>query len=87
VLISTLGSFLIFLLGACSVGSLLMAAFYPRIAATSALDRQVEMISGGSMAAAPGKVLTRAREEPRLFALYAQTAPFTYQYRPASSRR
>lgn len=53
-LISTLGPFLIFLLGACCVGSLLMAAFYPRIAATSALDRQVEIISAGSVAAARG---------------------------------
>jgi tight adherence protein B len=54
VLISTLSPFLIFLLGACSVGSLLMAAFYPRIAATSALDRQVEIISAGGVAAARG---------------------------------
>jgi tight adherence protein B len=62
VLISALSPFLIFLLGACSVGSLLMAAFYRRIAATSALDRQIEIISAGSVAAARGTRDDRPRK-------------------------
>lgn len=66
-LISTFSPFLIFLLGAGGVGSLLMAAFYPRIAATSALDRQIETIAAGSMAAVrrtrDGKPRKRSVEE------------------------
>jgi tight adherence protein B len=36
---------LIFLLGACSVGGLLLAAFYPRVTAGAALDRRLGLIS------------------------------------------
>jgi tight adherence protein B len=50
VLSSAIFTFLIFLLGACSVGGLLLAAFYPRVAAGSALDQQIELISATGVA-------------------------------------
>jgi len=44
--------FVIFLLGACGVGGVLLAAFYPWVAAGSALDRQIELISASGVGAA-----------------------------------
>lgn len=52
---SAIVPFLIFILGAGSVGGLLLAAFYSRIVGASALDRQVEFISSsGGMAIRQG---------------------------------
>ena len=44
---------LIFLLGAASVGALLLVAFYPQIAAGSAFRRRVELIAAVGRPTAP----------------------------------
>ena len=51
---------LIFLLGTCSVGGLLLAALYPRFAAGSALDRRLALIS---LATGPATLQEGAPEE------------------------
>ncbi|HEX2134499.1 MAG TPA: type II secretion system F family protein [Microvirga sp.] len=43
---------LVFLLAACSVGGLLLAVFYPRVAGASPLDRRLEQIAASAASAA-----------------------------------
>jgi tight adherence protein B len=55
---------LTFLLGACSVGGLLLAALYPRVKAGAALDRQLELISAtGTAVALRGRATDDSRRK------------------------
>ena len=55
---------LIFVLGACSVGGMMLAAFYPRVMISSALDRQIELISpSGIIATRPGNASDASRRK------------------------
>jgi tight adherence protein B len=50
-LASTLMPFVVFLLAACSAGGLLLAAFYPRVAGRSVLDRRILLLIGDETSA------------------------------------
>lgn len=56
--------FLVFFLGACSAGGLLLAAFYPRVRAGSALDRRIELVIGSAAASLPRESDERSRKRP-----------------------
>jgi tight adherence protein B len=59
-------AFLIFLLSACSMQCLLLAALYPRVAAGSPFNRRIEIISGKAVASTTDKAPRKRSTEATL---------------------